>query len=112
MGGEDAEAVLLQILAADAEHDNALAAVDKIFLVARLQGIAELVFGEAVFLCDGDGGVARFALGLAVVEELLISLGKGKHLLQFLFRGDFKVILFLVGQIVELLLSFALFSHD
>ena len=67
MRRKDAEAVRLQIARADAEHDNALVAVDEILLVARRERIAEVILGEPLLLRQFDGGSACLALGLGDV---------------------------------------------
>ena len=109
MGGYYAKAVLFKIFRADAECNDALAAVYKILFIAGGQLIAKVIFGETSSLCKLYSFGAGFALGLGGVEECLVAFGIAEHCLLFLFGSYFKIILLVVGQFVIEFLSLALF---
>ncbi len=106
---DEAHAVFFEVFAADAEGDDALAAVDEVALVSRAERVAEFIFGKASPFGETHGGGAGFALGFRLVEECLVLLREGEHRLLLLFGCRFEVVLFVVGELFVQLLTLALF---
>ena len=80
MRGGQAHA-LRERLFADHRERDALVAVDLVDLVAGLEGVVARPGMEALLLRKAHHFLYRVALGLALVEELLVVLGIGLHIL-------------------------------
>ena len=76
VGGRDADA-LVDVLGADGEEEEVLAAVVVVAAVAGLQGVAEAVGGKAGVFGHLDRDGDALALGLAGVEVLHVGAGEG-----------------------------------
>ena len=94
MGGGQAHAVRKAFFADDRQRD-ALAAVDKVDLIAGLCGIAGHPCAEAFILGQTDDFTHCVALGLTLVQKLLVALGIGLDIL-FVTAGQFVKTGFLV----------------
>ena len=78
VGGGQAHALGNVLFADDGQH-NALAAVDLIDFVARLEDIVAFPRAEALFFGHADNLLYRIALGLGFVQKGLVALGVFLH---------------------------------
>ena len=107
MGRADIRAVAQVLAADDGEHD-ALAAVVEVDLVAGGKLHARLVGLEASLLCQLDAVLHAKALGLAVVEEVLVILAVGIHRLLVLRA---QTVIAVLGRVEEFFRQLVLLTH-
>ena len=107
MGRADVRAVAQVLAADDGEHD-ALAAVVEVDLIAGGKLHACLVGLEASLLRQLDAVIHAKALGLAVVEEVLVILAVGLHRLLVLRA---QTVIAVLGRVQELFRQLVLLTH-
>ena len=97
-----------QVFAADDGEHDALAAVIEVDLVAGAQLHTRFVGLEALLFRQLDAVLHAKALGLAVVEELLVVLAIGLHRFFILCA---QTIVAVLGSVEQLFRKLVLFTH-
>ena len=103
----DVRAVAQVFAADDSEHD-ALAAVIEVDLVASAQLHTRFVGLEALLFRQLDAVLHAKALGLAVVEELLVVLAIGLHRFFILCA---QAVIAILGGVEQFFSELVLFTH-